>query len=124
MQKFYFRPSPFFFFLILLLLIPVVVMAQEGEIPEFPGEISIILGAVASVLTGALKKITDDDLGRLLIAGGASAAVAIIAAFVALGAPAGTAEWTLFISAVFAYSQVTWNTFKVIRDKFNSLRTL
>lgn len=120
-KRFLFRPSAFFlmFVCILLLILPFAVFAQEGPpvIPEFPAQLSVVLGVLSSIVVAFFKsKLPENDLVRLVVAAALSVATSIIAAF-AVGLELGNASnVALFLSAVYAYSQVSWTFYKAIRE--------
>lgn len=104
----------------ILILIAVVIagpLFAQGKIgdpiPEFPEAISILLGVGASAVVGFFKKfLPENDLVRLLTA----AAVSVAAAFIALlvAGVSLSADAAYLIAATFAFSQVTWTSFKAI----------
>lgn len=108
-------------FLMLLLSVTAVFAQVEPVMPEFPPGMTVILGVIASGIIGFLKKrLPASALVRLLVAVGLSVVTAIAGAFIADVPLGGDADTAFFLTVVFAFSQVTWNTWKSIRDALQS----
>jgi len=78
---------------------------------EMPEVVAMILGALAPLVIQQLKKLVADKKARFFIALGLSGVIGLVAAAVA-GVAFSWGNIIGLISAVFAYSQLAYNTWK------------